>query len=172
VVEKIKAKHEPEWHLLEGFFTREDGMEPASIDGVPVLIPGKLGEVPVIQIPASATPDVFDRISKAVIEAAGVEPFIITSNVQILRFKRISEKKAKAMMAKTKEQLSRIGAERDRLQGEDEAAADADAEEGDGDGSEPDGLGVGDAGADGAEGAGDGGGDDAAQPGLVEEQEA
>lgn len=179
MVEKIKAKHEAEWHLLEGFFTREDGMEPASIDGVPVLIPGKLGDVPVIQIPASATPDVFDRISKAVIEAAGVEPFIITSNVQILRFKRITDKAAKALMAKTKEQLSKIGAERDRLQeqaetGTSDAASPPPAadDEGDGDGLEPDGLGVGDAGTDEPEGDAEGDRDDAAQPGLVEEQKA
>lgn len=163
MVEKIKAKHEPEWHLLEAWFTREDGMEPASVDGVPVLIPGKLGDVPVIQIPASATPDVFDRISKAVTEAADVEPFIITSNVQILRFKKITDREAKALMAKTRDKLKKIGEERERLQ----AAADGEAvptEARYGDGSVPDGIGDGDVGADEPEGDPDGGGDDAAQP--------
>lgn len=170
MVEPIKKRREPEWHILKAWFTREDGMEPASVDGVPVLIPGKLGDVPVIQIPASATPEVFDRISKAVIEACGVEPFIITSNVQVLRFEKITDREAKALMAKTRDGLKRVEDERERLQAA-EAAPAVDDQDRDGDGSVADGLGDGDALADEPEGSTDDGGDDAAQQGEQQGQE-
>jgi hypothetical protein len=133
MVGKIKIKSESAWHLLDAYFSREDGIEPASIDGVPVLVPGKLGDVPVIQVPASATPEMLDRISKAVIEACSMEPFIITSNVQLLRFKKIDERTAMNMMAKTKAKLEKLGAERERIE------AEVDAKNGDGNGPLADG---------------------------------
>lgn len=162
MVEKLKPKPD-RWHLLESWFTRDGEMEAASVDGVPVLIPGKLGDVPVIQIPASATPDVFERISKAVTEACGIEPFIVTSNVQILRMRSIDEKRAKAIMRDVREK-----SEKYRAKLADMAAAGANGsehEDGDGDGSEPDGIGAGDAVADVAEGDADAGVEDPAQPG-------
>lgn len=158
MVEKIKREREGEWHVLESTFSREDGLEPASVDGVPVLVPGKIGDVPVVQIPASATPEMFERISKAITEAIGVEPFIITSNVQLLKFRRVDDRTAKNMMRAAREKMEAM-------------RAGVEAKAGDGDGSQPDGIGSGDAGADDAEGDTDDRVEAPAQPGEEPAQE-
>jgi hypothetical protein len=199
MVDKIKPQKlgRPTWHLLQEFFSHEDGLEPAGIDGIPVLIKGRLRDVPVIQVPASCQPEFFDRISKAVTEACGVEPFILTSNVQMLRFKAVSDREALALMAEAKAKLSSVERARERIQeagqaaqsahqrsqeagqaaddvgdSDDDNISTAEDEDRDGDGSESDGIGSGHAVAGLAEGAGGSGGDDATGPGIVEEQEA
>lgn len=68
------------------------------MEGMPVLVPGRLGDVPVIQLPASATHEQMDAISKAVTEVLGVEPFVTTTNVVFYRFERMSDEKAQAEM--------------------------------------------------------------------------
>ena len=164
MVEKIKDRSGDEWHVLDAYFTQEGAIEPASVDGVPVLVPGKLGDLIVVQVPASVSPDDLERFSKVLTEVMGKEPLVVTTNVQFFKFRRVSHVEARSLMRKSREEFEKgMNAVRAKMEAADGAS--------DGNGSVPDGERVGDGGAGDALGAGDDRVDEAAQPGPVAAEE-
>lgn len=112
------------WFRLESFFGPNEGITPAVVEGMPVFIPGKLFELPVIQVPMSVDPDRVEEIARVVQEATGKEPLVITSNVRLLKLVRVGEAEAQRMMKEA--------ADAEKIRDEGTAAGDGDGSVADG----------------------------------------
>jgi hypothetical protein len=94
---KVKNQHigkkPQEWYALEELFTEGLGIQPANLEAdgskVPIFIPGKLKDIPVVMVPMSASDGQIDAISKMIQEVLGRAAIIITSNVRFLRLVQI-----------------------------------------------------------------------------------
>lgn len=93
------------------YFDQRGVLEPTKVEGVPILVPGKIGDVPVVQLPGIASPEHVARISKAIHEACGIAPIVTSTNVLILRLEKISDAEAHAQIKKHREQLAQASAE-------------------------------------------------------------
>jgi hypothetical protein len=141
---------------MDSLFSEDSGMEPALVDGVPVVVLGKLEDAAVLQLPQSTPPEDFDRISRAFTEAAGEPPIVLTSNVRMVKLTKIDAQEAASIQRQA-------AANRKAMETADES---------DGDGSLADGERIGDAGSDVATDKGapaDGALDGAPESGLVKE---
>lgn len=96
-----------EWYQLVELFDPEEGVFPATPEGLPpVVVQGKLSDVPIVQLPVTATAAQARRVSEVIEEACGVLPIVITNNVRLLKMRRVSEKQAKGMLEDAKLQVS------------------------------------------------------------------
>lgn len=93
----------PGWHRLDGYVLDDGGFLPGMVNGVPVFVQGKLNDIPVIQVPMAASPDQINEIAKAFHGASGVSPFVITSNVKLLKLVAVTENEAMVAIIKAKE---------------------------------------------------------------------
>jgi len=92
-----------EWYQFVEQFDPEVGIVPARPEGLPpVVVQGKLSDIPVVKVPVTATAAQAQRISGVIEEACGVAPIVITSNVMLLKLRRVSEKQAKGLLQSAK----------------------------------------------------------------------
>jgi hypothetical protein len=96
---QIKTTTPGTWHQLVELFDPEEGIAPATVDDMPpMVVNGKLEDVPVITVPTSATAGQVRRIAEAVEEAIGKAPLVVTNNVKLLKLRPLSDKQARGIM--------------------------------------------------------------------------
>lgn len=101
MVAKIKDRSGEEFHVLEGWFGREGTFEPSVVDGTVVIVPGCLGDIPVIQLPASASAEDYERVSRVIQEVTNIVPLVVTPNVSIMKMRRVSGQEAARLVQKS-----------------------------------------------------------------------
>ncbi len=95
---KKGGTHSSFWCVIEAAYTDDEGLKPMKYDGVPFKVKGNIGRALHIEVAANITQQQADRVSKAVMEAHGHEPLVLTSNVKLIRFRRVSEEQARALV--------------------------------------------------------------------------
>lgn len=102
---KKRAPEVPgQWYQLVDYFDPEMGVVAATPkDLPPVVLEGKIEDVPVIKVPVTVTQSQAARISAVVEEIVGHAPLVITSNVELCKLRPLSKQQADGLMRLAKE---------------------------------------------------------------------